>query len=102
MGLAPSEFYRLLYSELVLILEGRRERIAREARARREESAWLGSIFLAPHTPKGRDPITPAELMGRKPRQKPARRFATMEESAAAWFAEHRAKSKPKELTDGK
>jgi hypothetical protein len=100
MGLAPSEFYRLLYSELVLILEGHRERHGRELRERREESAWLVSWLLLPHKGKDADPITPDQLMGRKPRAKAAK-FATDEDAARAFFAAKKAQSK-KRLTDVK
>jgi hypothetical protein len=92
--MAPSEFYRLLYSELALILEGRRERLLRESRRMREESAWLGSIILAPHTPKDGSMITPDQLLGRKPRSKPAPKFATPGEAAQAFFSARNAKLK--------
>jgi hypothetical protein len=102
IGLPPSEFYRLLYSELVLILEGHRARYQREMRERREESAWIVSWLLLPHKATDADPITPDELMGRKARTKPAPKFATAAESAQAWFAARAAQSKKKSarLTD--
>ncbi len=87
MGLPPSEFYRLCYSELVLMLEGYHDRLKHEARRMRHESAWLGHIVLLPHTPKDVDPITPAQLLGHKPRKKPAPQFATPVAAMDAFFA---------------
>ena len=100
-GLPPSEFYRLLYCELVLILEGFRKRHARAARERHEESAWMVSGLLKPHKKADADPITPGQLMGRKPRGKPAPVFESDEAKARALVEGFRAQSK-KELTDGK
>jgi len=103
MGLAPSEFYRLLYSELVLLLDGWHERRRRQLRERREESAWVVSCLLWPHQKEGADPITPDQLLGRKERRK-ARppRFADYKESASAFFAALEAKSKQEhEVSDG-
>jgi hypothetical protein len=60
--------------------------------------SWL----LLPHKSKDADPITPDQLMGRKPKSKPAPKFATAAESAEAWFAARAAQSKKKGLTDGK
>jgi hypothetical protein len=94
MGLAPAEFYRLLYSELVLILGGFHARRVRELRERREESAWIVSWLLLPHKAKDANPITPDQLMGRKPKAKPAPKFATSNEAAIAFFAAQKAKSK--------
>jgi hypothetical protein len=101
VGLPPSEFYRLLYCELVLILEGFRKRHARAARERHEESAWIVSWLLIPHKNADADPITPDQLMGRKPRGKPAPAFVTDEAKARALVEGFRAQSK-EELTDGK
>lgn len=101
MALAPSEFYRLLYSELVLILEGYRARHKRVMRERREESAWMVSWLLVPHKKADSDPITPDQLMGRKMRGKPAPEFASDEDKARALVNAFRAQSK-KRLTDGK
>jgi hypothetical protein len=94
MALAPTEFYRLLYSELVLILEGYRARHTRDLRERREESAWMVSWLLVPHKNADSDPITPDQLMGRKPRGKPAPEFANDEAKARALVAGFAAKSK--------
>jgi hypothetical protein len=102
MGLAPSEFYRLLYSELSLILEGYHARHKREQRERREESAWMVSWLLIPHRKADADPITPDQLMGRKPRGKPAPAFANDEAKARALVTAFAAQSKKKRLTDGK
>lgn len=101
MGLPPSEFYRLLYSELILILEGYRARYQREMRERREESAWMVSWLLLPHKKADADPITPDQLMGRKPHGKPAPVFASDEDKARALLTAFREKSKQKRLTDG-
>lgn len=88
MGLAPSEFYRLQYCELVLLLDGYRARLKQEARRMRYESAWLAHIYLLPHTAKDADPITPAQLLGWKPRRKKAaRHFATPVAALDAFFA---------------
>lgn len=87
IGLAPSEFYRLQYCELVLLLDGYRARIKHEARRARNESAWLGHIVLLPHTPKGVEPLTPAQLLGHKPRKKTVRTFATPIAAFDAFFA---------------
>lgn len=104
IGLAPSEFYRLLYSEMVLILDGWRERRRKQLRERREESAWLASRLLWPYQAKDADPITPDQLLGRKPRgaHKPARKFADYKASASAFFDALEAKSKQKsEVSNG-
>jgi hypothetical protein len=93
MALAPSEFYRLLYSELVLILEGYRARHKRTMRERREESAWMVSWLLVPHKKADSDPITPDQLMGRKQRGKPAPVFSTEEDKARALVTAFRAQS---------
>jgi hypothetical protein len=86
MGLAPSEFYRLQYCELVLMLQGYSDRIKHEARRARYESAWLGHIYLLPHTAKDTEPLTPAQLLGRKPRKK-AKPFPTAIAALDAFFA---------------
>jgi hypothetical protein len=90
----PTDFYALLYSELTLILEGWRARCSRALRERREESAWLASRLLLPHQKRDADPITPDQLMGRKPRGKPKLKLADYKESASAFFAALEAKSK--------
>jgi hypothetical protein len=77
MGVAPSEFYRLQYSELVLLLDGYRDRLKFESRRARYESAWLGHIFLLPYTPKDGEPLMPAQLLGESRRKKAAPRYAT-------------------------
>jgi hypothetical protein len=102
MGFAPPEFYRLRYSELVLILEGYRARHKREMRQRREENAWVVSWLLLPYKGKDTDPLTPDQLMGKKPRGKRESRqkFADAGSSAQAFFEAREAKQK--ELTDGR
>jgi hypothetical protein len=88
MGLAPSEFYRLQYCELVLLLDGYSDRMKHEARRARYESAWLGHLFLMPYTPKDGTPITPAQLLGHKPRRKKAAKVFTSPVAALdAFFA---------------
>ncbi len=88
MGLPPSEFYRLQYSELVLLLDGYRTRVKMEARRARYESAWLASWLLLPHTPKETEPLTPADLLGLKQRRKKAAPvFATPGAALDAFFA---------------
>ena len=90
MGLTPAQFYALQYSELVLLLEGYRERQKQEALARRAENAWVVSWLLLPHKGKDADPITPDQLMGRKPRRAHAGRavkFATPVAALDAFFA---------------
>jgi hypothetical protein len=86
---------------LTLILEGHRARQRREAIARREESAWMVSWLLVPYKSADADPITPDQLMGRKPRGKPTPVFASEEDKARALVAAFAAKSKKKRLTDG-
>lgn len=98
IGLAPSEFYSLLYSELLLLLEGHRDRARRELRQRQENTAWALSWLLAPYHKEGTEPISMDQILGRKPRRK-VRRFATMEESAQAWFEAY---NKAKESNNGK
>jgi hypothetical protein len=98
MGLAPSEFYRLTYCELVLMLQGYRDRIKHEARRARWESAWLGHIYLLPHTAKDADPLTPAQLLGHKKRQPHRKCFATPIAALDAFFA---AQSKGEVRRDG-
>jgi hypothetical protein len=100
MGLPPTEFYRLLYSELVLILDGYRARFQRETRLRREESAWVVSWLLLPHKAQDADPITPDQLMGRKPKGKPAPEFASDEAKARALVTAFAAKSKKQRSVD--
>jgi hypothetical protein len=100
MAFSPSEFYRLLYSELVLILDGYRARREREIKLRREESAWMVSWLLLPHKAKDADPITPDQLMGRKAKRK--KQFSSDEEKARALVTAFQAQSKKKRLTDGK
>jgi hypothetical protein len=92
--LPPSEFYRLLYSELVLILDGYHARCKREMRLRREENAWVVSWLLLPHKAQDSDPITPDQLMGRKSREQ--KQFASDEERARAFVAAFRAQSEKK------
>lgn len=98
MGLAPAEFYKLQYCELVLLLDGYRDRIKHEARRTRNESAWLGHIILLPHTPKDMDPLTPSQLLGHKSRKKAGKRFATPVAALDAFFA---AQSKQHGVPDG-
>lgn len=86
---------------MTLILEGWHKRRRDEAVARREESAWAVSWMLVPHKNPDADPITPDQLMGRKPRGKPAPVFESDEAKARALVAALRAKSE-KRLTDGK
>jgi hypothetical protein len=102
MAMPPAAFYRLLYSELILVVEGYRARYRRELKARREESAWLASRLLWPHQAKDADLITPDQLMGRKPRGKRAPKFASEEESARAFVAAFAAQSKQEAVSDGK
>jgi hypothetical protein len=87
MGLAPSEFYRLQYCELVLLLDGYKDRLKFEAKRARNESAWLGHVYLLPHTPKDSKPITPAQLLGHKERRKRRKEFATPVAALDAFFA---------------
>jgi len=96
MGLAPSEFYRLTYSELALIMRGYSERQQRVLRQRREESAWMISWLLLPYKSKNADPLTPDDLLGRKPRKKAAPKFSSPGEAAQAFFAARAAKQKSK------
>jgi hypothetical protein len=97
--MTPREFYALQYSELILILDGYRERRKREMRERREESAWVVSWLLLPHKGKDAEPITPDQLMGRKPRHKRPQ-FADHRQAAIACFAALKAKSKQGEATN--
>ena len=85
MGRPITEFYKLKYCELTLILEGYQKRLKSEWRLQREESAWLAHIFLLPHTKKDGDPITPAKLLGRKERKRRPK-VMTGEEAARAWL----------------
>ena len=103
MGLAPSEFYRLMYSELALIMRGYSERQQRALRQRRKESAWMVSWLLLPYKSADADPITPDQLMGRKTRKKPAPKFSSPGESAQAFFSARAAKAQKqvRRLTDG-
>jgi hypothetical protein len=94
-------FYGLLYSELTLILEGCRARHEREMRLRREESAWVVSWLLLPHKSKDADPITPDQLMGRKPRGKQRPKFSSPGEAAQAFFAARDAKLKKQAVKHG-
>ena len=102
LGFAPDAFYRLMYSELILILEGRAARHKREVRERREESAWMVSWLLMPHKNVDADPITPDQLMGRKHRGKPAPVFESDEAKARALLTAFRAQSKQDGAADGK
>jgi len=97
LGFAPDAFYRLQYSELILILEGRAARHNREIRERREESAWMVSWLLIPHKKADADPITPDQLMGRKPHGKPAPVFESDEDKGRALLTAFRAQSKKKQ-----
>jgi hypothetical protein len=94
MEFTPDAFYRLQYSELILILEGRTVRHRREMRERREESAWVVSWLLMPYKNADADPITPDQLMGRKQRGKPAPVFSSDEDKARALVNAFRAQSK--------
>ena len=94
--MTAAQFYALTYCELELILKGCADRRKRELRDRREEHAWMIYWLLLPYQKKDADePLTIDGIMGRKPRtRKPARRFASMEDSAQAWFAASAAQSK--------
>jgi hypothetical protein len=94
MGLAPSEFYALRYSELKLLLAGRADAHKRALRQRREESAWIVAWLLLPHKGPDAEPVTPDQLMGRKPRTAPARKFASPAQAADAFFSALEAQSK--------
>jgi hypothetical protein len=102
LGFAPDAFYRLQYSELILILEGRSARHKRETRERREESAWMVSWLLLPHKKQDADPLTPDMLMGRKRRSTPAPVFESDEAKARALVTAFRAQSEKDGVTDGK
>lgn len=69
------------------MLQGYRDRIKHEAQRARWESAWLGHLYLLPYTPKDTDPVTPAQLLGRKPRKKKPQPFATPIAALDAFFA---------------
>jgi hypothetical protein len=95
-----------MYSELALIMRGYSERQQRALRQRRKESAWMVSWLLLPHKKEGADPLTPDDLMGRKPRRKretPAPKFSSPGEAAQAFFAARAAKAQKqvRRLTDG-
>jgi hypothetical protein len=90
----PAAFYRLKYAELALILEGYAARRKQAARERREESAWAVSWLLLPHRSKDADPITPAQLMGLKPKVKRQAHFASPEAAARAFVAAHATQKK--------
>lgn len=94
MGFTPAQFYALQYSELVLLLEGHRARQKQEARARREENAWVVSWLLLPHKGKDADPITPDQLMGRQPRRLRGKRQQKFASPIAAFDAFFAARSK--------
>lgn len=61
MGMAPSEFWRLTYAELRLVLEGCNDRRRRELKFRRKMDAWLAAVIVQPHV---KERITPAMLTG--------------------------------------
>jgi len=86
MGLSPAEFYRLQYCELVLLLDGYRDRLKHEARRARIESAWLGHVYLLPHTPKDAKPITPSQLLEKPKRRMPMKTFASPIAAFDAFF----------------
>jgi hypothetical protein len=99
--MTAAQFYALTYCELALILKGCGERRKREMRERREETAWALTWLLLPHQSKDADPLTVDHILGRKGRKPVRRRFASMEESAQAYFAALAAKSDQRLLTDG-
>ena len=99
--MTAAQFYALTYCELALILKGYRDRRKQELRDRREEHAWMLTWLLLPHQKKDADPLTVDQIMGHKRRKAP-RRFASMEESAQAWFAAYAAQSKQGADPDGK
>ena len=93
--MTTGQFYALTYHELELILRGRHARRRREMRERQEEHAWVLTWLLLPHQKDGADPLTVDAIMGRKSRApRRTRKFASMEESAQAWFAAYEAQSK--------
>jgi len=92
--MSVTQFYSLRYCELVLILKGRADRHKNEARIQREESAWIVSWLLLPHKKEGADPITPAQLMGKKSRGIKGKAFASDEDAARAYIAALKRKSK--------
>jgi hypothetical protein len=102
MAIAPTEFYRLQYSELVLMLTGYHERVARERENLHREAAWLGHLFLLPYTPKDHPVLTPGDLLGLKPRKQRGApvEFGSAHEAASAFFAARKARLK-KERNDG-
>lgn len=88
MGLPPAQFYELTYCELVLMLDGYKDRIKHEARRLHEEMAWIGHLILLPHTPKDEKPVTPAQLLeSPKSKRKKARVFTTPIAAFDAFFA---------------
>jgi len=78
--MAPSEFWRLTYAELNLVLEGCGERRQREMKIRRNMDAWLAAIIVQPHV---KEQITPAMLLGQdNPEKKRARIVAAFDKAA--------------------
>jgi hypothetical protein len=67
LGMSPSEFWRLTYAELRLVLEGCADRRKREAQFQRHLQAWTASIIVAPHL---KEPVTPAMLLGKDSKEK--------------------------------
>ena len=61
--MAPSEFWRLTYAELRLVLEGCTARRAREMKFQRGLQAWSTAILVSPHV---KEPVTPSMLLGEK------------------------------------
>jgi hypothetical protein len=100
IGLAPSEFYALQYSELALILYGYHDRIRRERRAQHDELAWMVSWLMLPHTAKDDVEAMVAKVTGREPRRKRQRNFASPVAAFDAFFAARNAKLK-QEDSDG-
>ena len=65
--MSPSEFWRLTYAELRLILEGCTQRRTREMKFQRHLAAWSAAIMVQPHVS---EKITPGMLLGEKQKQK--------------------------------
>jgi hypothetical protein len=102
IGLAPSEFYALQYSELALILKGYADRMRSESRAAYYRTAWLIHWLLIPHQKKDAELLTPERILGRAPKSK-GRRFRSDEEAALAFVNALKKKSKQKktEVSNG-
>lgn len=86
MGLAPSEFYALQYSELELMMRGHRERQRDDWNAQKELGAWMIWWLLLPYKKEDSDPISMDAILGRQPRRA-VKKFANGIEAAQAFFA---------------